>query len=226
MTMISQLLTETLCRDKIKAAFEIVEFTIRFDRDFLAIDGQALVGVGDFIAGNTDNPFDVIQRRIIRITKHHHFAPLRIVDCDEARIDDRQADAVGEFVYQYEVPYQQRGEHRPRRNLEGLDQKRAQHEDDQNNRKKTGRVFDPPGLRLAGRAVLAEVKHLSQPYHAGEQHQHHHDECEIHALAYLSTCRMARKASCGISTVPTCFMRFLPAFCFSSSFFLREMSPP
>src|SRR5262249_12466534 len=31
----------------------------------------------------------------------------------------------------------------------------------------------------------------------------------------LSTCRMARKASCGISTVPTCFMRFLPAFCFS-----------
>ncbi len=25
---------------------------------------------------------------------------------------------------------------------------------------------------------------------------------------------------------PTCFMRFLPSFCFSSSFFLRVMSPP
>src|SRR5690606_5136059 len=37
---------------------------------------------------------------------------------------------------------------------------------------------------------------------------------------------LASKASCGISTLPTCFMRFLPAFCFSSSFFLREMSPP
>ena len=36
---------------------------------------------------------------------------------------------------------------------------------------------------------------------------------------------MARNASWGISTVPTCFMRFLPAFCFSSSFFLRELIP-
>ncbi len=36
----------------------------------------------------------------------------------------------------------------------------------------------------------------------------------------------ARKASCGISTRPTCFMRFLPSFCFSSSLRLREMSPP
>src|SRR2546428_565433 len=36
----------------------------------------------------------------------------------------------------------------------------------------------------------------------------------------------ARNASCGICTFPTCFMRFLPSFCFSSSFRLREMSPP
>ncbi len=36
----------------------------------------------------------------------------------------------------------------------------------------------------------------------------------------------ARKASCGTSTAPTCFMRFLPFFCFSSSLRLREMSPP
>ncbi len=48
-----------------------------------------------------------------------------------------------------------------------------------------------------------------------------------HWDAYLSlTCRMARKASCGISTLPTCFMRFLPAFCFSSNLRLREISPP
>jgi hypothetical protein len=43
---------------------------------------------------------------------------------------------------------------------------------------------------------------------------------------FSPTCRMARNASCGISTLPTDFMRFLPAFCFSSSFFLRVMSPP
>ena len=35
-----------------------------------------------------------------------------------------------------------------------------------------------------------------------------------------------RKASCGISTLPTCFMRFLPSFCFSRSLRLRVMSPP
>ena len=36
----------------------------------------------------------------------------------------------------------------------------------------------------------------------------------------------AMKASCGTSTEPTIFMRFLPSFCFSSSLRLREMSPP
>ena len=36
----------------------------------------------------------------------------------------------------------------------------------------------------------------------------------------------ARNASCGTSTPPTCFIRFLPFFCFSSSFRLRLMSPP
>lgn len=36
----------------------------------------------------------------------------------------------------------------------------------------------------------------------------------------------AMKASCGTSTEPTIFIRFLPSFCFSSSFRLREMSPP
>ena len=38
--------------------------------------------------------------------------------------------------------------------------------------------------------------------------------------------KTARKASCGTSTPPTCFIRFFPFFCFSSSFRLREMSPP
>ena len=36
----------------------------------------------------------------------------------------------------------------------------------------------------------------------------------------------AMKASWGISTEPTRFIRFLPSFCFSSSFRLRVMSPP
>ena len=39
-------------------------------------------------------------------------------------------------------------------------------------------------------------------------------------------CNTARKASCGISTEPTCFIRFFPSFCFSNSLRLREISPP
>ena len=48
----------------------------------------------------------------------------------------------------------------------------------------------------------------------------------------FSTCRVrqffstARNASWGTSTRPTCFMRFLPSFCLSSSLRLRVMSPP
>ena len=38
--------------------------------------------------------------------------------------------------------------------------------------------------------------------------------------------RAAMKASWGTSTRPTIFIRFLPAFCFSSSLRLRLMSPP
>ena len=46
-------------------------------------------------------------------------------------------------------------------------------------------------------------------------------------VAYSSSIeRMARNASCGTSISPICFMRFLPSFCFSSSFFFRLTSPP
>src|SRR5699024_2172426 len=38
--------------------------------------------------------------------------------------------------------------------------------------------------------------------------------------------RAATKASCGTSTRPTIFIRFLPSFCLSSSLRLRLMSPP
>ena len=41
-----------------------------------------------------------------------------------------------------------------------------------------------------------------------------------------SSFRTLMNAFCGISTLPTWRMRFFPSFCFSKSFFLREMSPP
>ncbi len=47
-----------------------------------------------------------------------------------------------------------------------------------------------------------------------------------HNLRNGSSLRTARKASLGIWTVPSWRIFFLPSFCFSSSFFLRVMSPP
>ena len=58
----------------------------------------------------------------------------------------------------------------------------------------------------------------------GAERQVHVEVAGAHFLSSrLST---ARNASCGTSTPPTCFIRFLPFFCFSSSFRLRLMSPP
>ena len=58
----------------------------------------------------------------------------------------------------------------------------------------------------------------------------------IHGLVHLipahflpvgtSEVSAAMKASCGTSTRPMDFMRFLPSFCFSSNLRLRLMSPP
>ena len=48
-------------------------------------------------------------------------------------------------------------------------------------------------------------------------------------LAHRSSSRAestARKAAWGTFTLPMVFMRFLPAFCFSSSLRLRDTSPP
>ena len=57
----------------------------------------------------------------------------------------------------------------------------------------------------------------------GSEHQRSQD---LHELHQSSTCKMARNASWGTSTEPICFMRFLPAFCFSRSLRLRLTSPP
>ncbi len=46
------------------------------------------------------------------------------------------------------------------------------------------------------------------------------------AFSYPSIFSALMKASCGIDTLPNSRIFFLPFFCFSSSFFLRVISPP
>ena len=85
------------------------------------------------------------------------------------------------------------------------------------------KVFSNHGAtrRSAARDVLAPCVHGRRRSAAAMP-----PDAARRALRYSSTFRIAMKASCGTSTDPMAFMRFLPSFCFSSSLRLREMSPP
>lgn len=88
--------------------------------------------------------------------------------------------------------------------------------------KKARCVFKPGWPMGPLRTSLAPDQAVSNPEGSRGQAEQQKDECEIHE----STLNIARKASWGISTDPTCFIRFLPAFCFSRSFRFLLMSPP
>ena len=81
-------------------------------------------------------------------------------------------------------------------------------------------VEDLQEVSLWGRFTLrqAEVLSVSAPNVTTEISMN-----EVHSSP---TCKTARKASWGISTLPTCFIRRLPAFCLSRSLRLRVISPP
>ena len=74
-------------------------------------------------------------------------------------------------------------------------------------------------------AVRATVRHCQQ---VGAGDADRGDEPGGHFLEAVDSLveSAATKASWGTSTRPTIFIRFLPSFCFSSSFRLRVMSPP
>ena len=80
------------------------------------------------------------------------------------------------------------------------------------------------GAVVAGVADDGDEVAVAAPVRA--ERQVHVEVAGAGHLRSLSRLRTARNASCGTSTPPTCFIRFLPFFCFSSSFRLREMSPP
>ena len=103
-----------------------------------------------------------------------------------------------------------------------------------------------PGVRLDPQRVPHDSDHggvrepvLSHPASAMLRQEDRFHDVSVAVPAIISTLdrneqnsqsssifSAAMKASCGISTLPNWRIRFLPAFCFSSSFFLRVASPP
>ena len=117
---------------------------------FLAVDRQALVFIGDFITGHADHALDIVLRHIFRVLEHHHVAALRIVDFNDALVDDRQTDAISELVNQDQIAHQQGRHHRARRDLEWLVQERAQAEHEGDDGEEAARILDPGGLAQQG----------------------------------------------------------------------------
>ncbi|RII08731.1 hypothetical protein DSC45_32640 [Streptomyces sp. YIM 130001] len=92
-------------------------------------------------------------------------------------------------------------------------------------------VFDGPWVHADDGAGTAPTESGSPPRRARRASDLRRSEKPeggryFFLLAPSSLDRTAMKASCGTSTAPTIFIRFLPSFCFSSSLRLREMSPP
>src|SRR5438105_7329489 len=102
-----------------------------------------------------------------------------------------------------------------------------EHRVDRPNRKGVWRYLDLPGKHLDVRGdqtleyrVGIEVAVLAHP--GAERYV----QIEIVNAFHQSRLSTAINASCGISTLPTRFSRFLPSFCFSSNFRFRVTSPP
>ena len=142
---VARVLDALLGRD-VGEPFEVAIGAVGRLRQRHAVDRQLLVKIVDLVAGQADHPLDEVLRRIDRVTEDDDVAALRVAGRDDLLLDDRQADAVGELVDQDEIAHFKRGPHRRTRDLERLDDKRAQQKHDQQDREETLRILDPPGL--------------------------------------------------------------------------------
>ena len=161
------------------------------------VDVDLLLAQLDRLTRQPDHALDEVALGLLRILEHDHVAAANGPERQNRLLDARGARAEDELVDEQMIADQEVVLHRSGRDLERLHDEGA---DEQ-------RQDDGDDDRFE---VLAESRF---------------PELASHSLSVpiLST---ARNASCGISTLPTRFMRFLPSFCFSSSLRLREMSPP
>src|SRR5262245_26251494 len=181
----------------------------------LAVDIDLLRPYFDRITRHGDHPLDKVLRLVLGKYEHHHVTAIRPGVIDQIFFQERQADAVGELVDQDMVTDLQRRNHRSGGNLERLDDKGP---DEQ---RQDQRHDDRFGVLAESRFAL----HRSRTVHR---------RCLFnfirlfrrHWQPLIYTLSAAKNASWGISTLPTCFILFLPSFCRSNNLRLRVMSPP
>ena len=145
----------------------------------------------------------------------------------------RKPQTVGKLVDDNEIADQQGRHHRGRRNLERLEQKRAKNQYQQQDRERTIRPPRPTWpVPWAGSSLArfpAKVKSAPAPRRrrwpgsTGSESGRSQYTC----LFLVVVSQHGQEGPPGGSqTLPTCFIRRFPAFCFSSSLRLRLTSPP
>ena len=158
-------------------------------RDRLAVAIERFVLVSDLVARNRDHALDVVDRGVLRELKDHHVADLRIADREEFGVEYRPAQPVGELVDQDEIAGQQRRHHGVRRDTKGFDQKGAQHQNGENDRKEGARILDqkrllirrfrPVGERAAADGSLGQSTPTRREHHRIDQPDPAgHDGCQ------------------------------------------------
>ena len=103
-------------------------------RKGFAVDADFLVPDLNYIAGNADNPFDIVQFRILGKLEHDDVVGLGSGNGDERRAGERHLHPVDELADQDMVADLQGRQHGPGGYLEGLDDEGAddQGKDDSN----------------------------------------------------------------------------------------------
>ena len=138
-------------------------FGVSFDD--AAVDFEHFVFVFDGIARQADGAFDVVDGGFERIVEHHHVAALHFARINQNVVDNRRADAVGEFVDEDKVAFYQPRAHGAGRDLERLGHEGAQHENGEDDGEKARHIVAEVVfvVERAGEDFLAFVVGLHLP---------------------------------------------------------------
>ena len=162
----------------------------------LSINRHLLVVDLHHISGSSNHALDEIFTFIFRKLKDDHISSLGFAEGNQYLVREWNLDPIDELVNQDMISNIQGFDHGAGGDFKSLNHE-GPDEEGQNHRNEQCLGILPEGGLLLDRRNR-----------------------------YSPIFKMARKASCGISTRPTCFIRFLPSFCFSHSFLFRVMSPP